>query len=332
MSSRTTQIAAAKAIHARTGRTFFTATRLLPDRVRVPTYALYAFFRLADEIVDDPEPSSVADQRDALDALRAEALGERPPTSEAMAAFAAVREEYGLRPAEIETFMDAMAMDLDRARYATTDELGDYLRGSAVAVANLLMEVYAADLDPAAYPHAAALAEAFQLTNFLRDVREDVTQYGRIYLPRETLERHGVSFETIESLAFDDRVADAIADELERTEALYREGVAGIHYLPEDVQFGVLLAAVLYAEHHRVIRRRGFDTLSRRATLTTAERLACVVRTWVHWVRTGDPVAAFEAASAVPSRPDRPRLAVGSFRPARRLTGVVLSILGVGSR
>ena len=296
-----TQLAAAKAVQRRTGRTFHLATRLLPARARRPTYVLYAFFRIADEIVDDPNPESTASQRRDLAALRTVALGEQEPSDEVLGAFATLRETHELDVGEIEVFLDAMAMDLETTRYATTDELGTYLRGSSVAVAFLLLDAFATDVDDAARPHAAALAEAFQLTNFLRDVREDVRQYDRIYLPREALRRNGARVEDVEALSPTDGVVAAVRDELERTEERYREGVAGIHYLPEDVQFGVLLAAVLYAEHHRLIRRQGYDTLSSRPSLSTPRRLLVTARTWYRWQRCRDPAAVFEAVSAVPS-------------------------------
>ncbi|MFB6352991.1 MAG: squalene/phytoene synthase family protein, partial [Halobacteriales archaeon] len=92
MPTKPNQLAAAKAIQRRTGRTFHLATRLLPERARLPTYVLYAFFRVADEVVDDPDPVSTAAQRDALAAIRAEALGKREPTDVVMVGLAAIRE------------------------------------------------------------------------------------------------------------------------------------------------------------------------------------------------------------------------------------------------
>jgi phytoene synthase len=156
-----------------------------------------------------------------------------------------------------------------------------------------------------ARPHAKALGEAFQLTNFLRDVREDVVEFDRIYLPLSTLEQFDVDPAEIEALSFSERFAAAVEYELRRTEQLYRDGVAGIEYLPRDCQFPVLLAAVLYAEHHRLIRRRGNDVLSARPTLSHPRRLAVAARTWVRWKRSGDPVETFAAVSAVPSADDR---------------------------
>ena len=87
--------------------------------------------------------------------------------------------------------------------------------------------------------------------------------------------------------------------ELDRTERRYREGVAGIRYLPEDCQFGVLLAAVFYAEHHRLIRSRDYDVLTETPELGRLRRGYLLVRTWIHWRRHGDPEATFYAVSTV---------------------------------
>ncbi|MFB6129983.1 MAG: phytoene/squalene synthase family protein [Salinigranum sp.] len=294
-----TQIAESKAIQRRTGRTFHVATRLLPERIRHATYVLYAFFRIADDVVDDPNPPPPDVQREALRTIRREALGELETDDPVLAAFRVVCERYEIPDGEVEEFVAAMERDVDPERYGTHDDLDDYLRGSSVAVAYMMVAVMEPDDEATARPHAKALGEAFQLTNFLRDVREDVLEYGRIYLPRSTLDRHGVTDGEIERLEFSERFAAAMRAELERTEALYREGVDGIEYLPADCRFAVVLAAVLYADHHRLIRAQGYDVLSNRPSLSLSRRVELVARTWWHWRRTGDPRETFEAASAV---------------------------------
>ncbi|MFB6078110.1 MAG: phytoene/squalene synthase family protein [Halarchaeum sp.] len=316
-------VATSKAIQQRTGATFHVATRLLPERVRHATYVLYAFFRVVDEIVDDPD-GDAADQERELARVRSVVLDGEPTDDAVLAAFCDLRETYDIDDEEVRSFLDAMAMDVDPDGYDTHDDLSRYLRGSAVAVGYMMLDVMADEYDlaaddvDAARPHARALGEAFQLTNFLRDVREDVREYGRVYLPRATLDAHDVDESEVRALSFSARFADAMRAELRRTERRYREGVEGIAYLPEDCQFGVLLAAVLYADHHRLIRERGYDTLSARPTLSTPRRLYLAATTWYHWRRTGDPVEAFYAASAL----SRPGTRHEGGRRARR-TGAV---------
>jgi phytoene synthase len=294
-------IATSKAIQQRTGRTFHVATRLLPQRVREATYVLYAFFRVADEVVDDPGEKAPEEQRAELARIREAALGRRETDDPVLSAFRSIKERYGIADREVNAFMDAMEMDVTVDRYDTYADLEEYLRGSSVAVAYMMLAVMGPDETERARPHAKALGEAFQLTNFLRDVREDVADYGRIYVPQSTRSEHGVTDEQIASFRFDNDVAAAIRAELERTERLYRTGVEGIRYLPEDCRFGVLLSAVLYAEHHRQIRGHGYDVLSARRTLTTRRRLWLAARTWISYTHTGDPVATFETVSAIPA-------------------------------
>ncbi|ELY93954.1 phytoene synthase [Natrialba hulunbeirensis JCM 10989] len=294
-------IDASKQIQQRTGKTFYLATKFLPQRVRHATHVLYAFFRIADEIVDDAAGVPPETQRAELESLRAQALGETDPEDPVLEAFQTLRERYEIPDEEINVFIDAMATDITTSRYETAAELDDYMRGSAAAVGVMMTAIMEPEFPETARPHAIKLGEAFQLTNFLRDVREDILDRDRIYLPQETLRKHGVSDAQIEALEFDESFATAMAEELQRTEARYREGVAGIRYLPDDCQFPVLVAAVLYAEHHALIRAQGYDVLTSEPSLSTARKLRCVLQTRWHWQWNRDPEAVFQRVSAVPA-------------------------------
>jgi phytoene synthase len=301
------QVARSKAIQQRTGKTFHLATRLLPERVREATYVLYAFFRVADEVVDGEPAAELtpAEQRARLESLREQALGREAPEDPVLAAFAELREECDIAAEDVEVFVDAMLTDIETARYPSYEDVERYMDGSAAAVGRMMTAVMDPE-DPAkALPHATALGEAFQLTNFLRDVREDIVERDRIYLPLETLRRHGVTETQVEALEFDESFAAAMQDELARTEALYEEGVAGIKYLPEDCQFAVLVSAVLYADHHRAIRRRGYDVLSKAPELSLSRKLWLVAKTRWAWAWNKDPAVVFRRVSAVGS--DDPR-------------------------
>ncbi|MEY7851301.1 phytoene/squalene synthase family protein [Natrarchaeobius sp. A-rgal3] len=294
-------IDAGKAIQKQTGKTFYLATRFLPKRVRHATHVLYAFFRIADEIVDDAEGVPPGRQRAELQSLRAQALGEADPEEPVLEAFVELKSRYGIADEEVAEFLDAMATDITTSRYETYDDLESYMRGSAAAVGVMMTAIMEPEMEETALPHAIKLGEAFQLTNFLRDVREDVVDRDRIYLPQETLHTHGASSEQIERLEFSEEFAAAMADELDRAECLYREGVAGIRYLPADCQLPVLLAAVLYAEHHALIREQGYDVLSTEPSLSTTRKLICVAKTRWHWHWNRDPEAVFQRVSAVPT-------------------------------
>jgi len=294
------QLRRSKTIQQRTGRTFHFATRLLPRRVRHPTYVLYAFFRVADEVVDGATDRPPAEQRERLEALRAQALGREETDDPVLAAFQEVREERDILAAEVERFVDAMLADVEKSRYDTYEELAAYMRGSAAAVGVMMQSVMGVENPDAARPHAVALGEAFQLTNFLRDVREDVEGHDRIYLPGTTRDRYGVTEAEIRRCDPTDGFRAAMAHELRRAERKYREGVAGIRYLPADCQFAVLYAAVLYAEHHRLIRARDYDVLTSPPEVGALRAAWLWAKTRWHWRRSRDPVTVFRAVSAVP--------------------------------
>jgi phytoene synthase len=294
------QLDRGKAIHKETGQTFYYATRLLPERTRTPTYVLYGFFRIADEVVDGGQGLSDEEKRRRLVDIREAALGNQPAEEPVVEAFAEIREDHGIPDEEVVEFIDAMLADIDTDRYETYDDLEEYMRGSAAAVGQMMCALMDPDDREAARPHAGALGEAFQLTNFIRDVREDIRDLDRVYLPMETLREHDVTVQQLRDEECTPGFRRAVQTELRRAEQLYRTGVDGIEHLPKDCQFAVLLAATLYAEHHRLVRRQDFDVLSTRPSLSRPRKLWVVARTWWNWRRFEDPVTVFRRVSPVP--------------------------------
>ncbi|MFW5917344.1 MAG: phytoene/squalene synthase family protein, partial [Halorubrum sp.] len=114
-----TQVVRSKRIQRRTGKTFHVATRLLPKRIRHPTYVLYGFFRIADEVVDAEDTAPPPEQRAELNRLRRAALGTEPTDDPVLEAFAAVCEEHDISDADVHSFVDAMESDIDTDRYET---------------------------------------------------------------------------------------------------------------------------------------------------------------------------------------------------------------------
>jgi phytoene synthase len=294
-----TQLARSKSIHRQTGKTFYYATRLLPERVRNPTYVLYAFFRMADEVVDNPNGLSATEQDERLLEIKNAALGREPTDEPVLSAFSEVRERHGIPDKEVEVFIEAMRTDIQKARYESYDELETYMRGSAAAVGVMMTHIMDAADSGAAAPRARRLGEAFQLTNFIRDVGEDIADRDRIYLPATTLEACDADPTNIEKRRFTDELGAAIDRELDRAEWLYREGVAGIKYLPLDCQLPVLTAAVLYADHHRLIRECGNDTITKTPSLGTLRKLSLVAKTRWYWTWSKDPEAVFSKVSEI---------------------------------
>ncbi|MEC3980015.1 phytoene/squalene synthase family protein [Amycolatopsis sp. H20-H5] len=283
-------------INAHHGRTFFLATRLLPAHARPAAHALYGFARAADELVDNPEPGT--DPAVALDKvgdLVGEVFEGRAPADPVLAALADTVRTHALERSLFDDFLRSMRMDLTVTQYATYAELGEYIHGSAAVIGLQLLPVFGTVVPrEEAAPSAAALGEAFQLTNFLRDVGEDLDR-GRLYLPTAELAAFGVDRELLTwSRARglpDRRVRRALAFAVSRTRAVYRRADAGIPLLHKGSRPCVRTASTLYEGILDQIEARGYDILNDRATVPRRRRLAValpeLVRVWAGGHRLG---------------------------------------------
>ncbi|MEV0948737.1 phytoene/squalene synthase family protein [Rhodococcus sp. NPDC049939] len=283
------------AVAAEHGRTYYLATRLLPPRRRSAAHSLYGFARTVDDIVDvEPGLSNqdVAAELDRVDAMLRLCFSDR----RAVGSSTCTAEMARVLPAFLDTvahfdiphdyffaFLHSMRMDVPgtpahRARYSTMDELRTYMYGSAVVVGLQMLPVLGTTGRMAdAEPYAAALGEAFQLTNFLRDVGEDLDR-GRVYLPTGELNAFGVDTELLEFCRrtgrTDQRIVRALAHLISITRSVYRSAEPGIAMLDRRVQPGIRTAFVLYSRILDEIERGDYRVLDRRATVPRRERWA----------------------------------------------------------
>ncbi|MDR7171487.1 phytoene synthase [Nocardia kruczakiae] len=189
---------------------------------------------------------------------------------------------YRIAPEHFRVFLDAMRMDVPgsaqfRNRYADMGELREYMRGSAAAIGLQLLPIFGTVVPVAeAEPAAAALGEAFQLTNFLRDVAEDLDR-GRIYLPGDELAAFGVDADLLAHCRrtgrTDPRVRRALAHLIAVNRAVYRTAAPGIDLLRPRVRPAIRTAAVLYGEILDEIERHDYAVFDRRATVPASRRL-----------------------------------------------------------
>jgi 15-cis-phytoene synthase len=293
----------------RYGTTYFWGAALLPKPQRKDVYAVYALCRLADDIVDLPnEPKSGAstssahisssdavpsepdptlpdpDDQDAAvsDQLKAFAeqfqasLAAGGSTDPLMAAVVHTVITRRIDPECFDRFFGAMAMDLTTTSYETWEDLRDYMEGSAAVIGEMMLPVLE-PISEAAQPPARSLGLAFQLTNFLRDVGEDLDR-DRVYMPQEDLRLFGVDLEhrdvTPQWRAF-------MAYEIERNRALYSFADTGIAMLPPKSARCVGTARVLYAQILDQIERKGYDVFSNRARVPTWRKAATAARIMV---------------------------------------------------
>ncbi|MFF9499682.1 phytoene/squalene synthase family protein [Streptomyces sp. NPDC014656] len=272
-------------LNARHGRSYFLATRLLPVERRSAVHALYGFARHADDIVDEDRGASPAERSAALDALEAQwraALRGAPVTEPAVAAAADTRARLGISPRHFDDFLYSMRSDLFVTDYPTYADLRRYMHGSAAVIGLQMVPVLGTVVPKEeAEPYAAALGIAFQLTNFLRDVGEDLDR-GRVYLPADLLAASGADRELLEwSRATgrgDPRITAAMRAAAALTRDAYREAEPGIGLLEPVSAPCVRTAFVLYREILSVIEEEGFAVVQRRAVVGNRRRAAIALR------------------------------------------------------
>jgi phytoene/squalene synthetase len=238
---------------------------------RAPIYAIYGYVRLADEIVDSFHGH---DKRALLNEFREEterALERGISTNPVIHAFVLTVNNYGIEKRFIDAFLDSMAMDLDNTRY-DAGLYDTYIYGSAEVVGLMCLRVFVngdqALFDSLLGP-ARALGSAFQKVNFLRDIRGDIDERGRIYLP-------GVSAAQ--------GIDDARKRQLEaQVESEFREALEGIRRLPHGVRLGVFTAYRYYVELFRQIKRANVQLLlQKRVRVSNSKKCILLLASYIH--------------------------------------------------
>lgn len=266
----------------REARNFYYSFLLLPPGRRRAMCALYAFLRRTDDLAD--EPGDPAGQRRALDAWRLDldrALGGHPGGWPGLPALADTARRHRLPRRHLHAVIDGVAMDLEPRPFATFAELYRYCYHVASAVGLSCIHIWGFRSEGG---RAEALAEAcgvaLQLTNILRDVREDA-QRGRIYLPREDLDRFGVTPAELSAPRPSEPVRRLLAFESRRAYDYYAQAMPLVP-LVAPVGRPVLRTIVgIYRALLDEIARRDYDVLAGRIALPTWRKTAIALRALV---------------------------------------------------
>ncbi|MFJ4834403.1 phytoene/squalene synthase family protein [Streptomyces sp. NPDC088747] len=302
-------------LNARHGRTYFLATRLLPVEHRSAVHALYGFARRADDIMDDLDRHPTAEERDRLlrrlESDLAHGLRTGEGNEPVVRAVADTADRYDIGPSLFADFLASMRSDLHVTDYPTYADLRSYMHGSA-AVIGLQMLPVLGTVTPReeAAPHAAALGVAFQLTNFLRDVGEDLDR-GRVYLPADLLAAHGVDRPLLEwsrrTGRRDPRIHAALLAADAMTREVYREAEPGIAMLDPRTRPCIRTAFTLYRGILDAIAAQGHTVLHRRAVVSRRRRAATagaglVQIAGTRWRARSTPAAPRADGAAIPTK------------------------------
>ena len=215
---------------------------LLKPELRDPIYSIYGFVRVADEIVDTFHDYPKSEMLDEFWADTYKAIDRGISTNPVLNSFQEVVNAYSIPRNLIDTFLKSMKMDLDKTQYSQTG-YEHYILGSAEVVGLMCLKVFV-NGDQSQYeklkPYAMKLGAAFQKINFLRDLKDDFGEMGRIYFP-------GVSMDQFDQLTKKEIEADIAKD--------FEVGLEGIRMLPASSRLGVYVAYVYYVKLFKKIRK-----------------------------------------------------------------------------
>lgn len=260
---------------AKSGSSFYYSFLFLPPEQRRAIIAVYAFCREVDDVVDECSEAHLARVKLQWwrDTIRETFNGN--PQHPVQKALLPVKDMFQLPLEYFLELIDGMEMDLDKNRYADFDELSLYCYRVAGVVGLLAAKIFGYKNNEV-IEYAKNLGTAFQLTNILRDVREDATR-NRIYIPQDELRRFNVSEQDILELKYNDNVKALLQFQSERAKQYYDKA---FEFLPEQdryTQRSGLIMATIYLHTLEAIEKDGFRVLDGKISLTPINKL------WLAW-------------------------------------------------
>lgn len=231
------------------------ALNILPRERRQDMVVFYAFCRTMDDLADEPGATMEA-RTQALDAWEKGIISGFETPDEFQREFISLRDRQRIPNELLVAIIDGCRMDLQAQRFETWNDLSSYIWKVACAVGLVSIRIFGCQ-DARSEQYAVALGHALQLTNILRDIREDLDNGGRIYLPMEDLARFNYSEQDLIAKVRDERFLALMAYEAERADAFFHEAMAAI----PTVDRGSLLPARVMAEiyHHLLEKMRDDD-------------------------------------------------------------------------
>ncbi len=252
-------------------KTFYLSSLFLSSAQRRAVWAVYAFCRTADDIVDRIAPAR--ERLDAIDAWERKLVGayDGRAADPIFVAFADAARRFAIPIQPALDLLRGARMDVTVRRYDTYDDLREYCYLVASTVGLLVMPILGT-VSSEAIGYGVALGRAMQMTNILRDVGEDA-RMDRIYLPAEDLRRFGCHEQTVLAGIVDERFADLMRFEITRVRGMYAEAEPGIALLAPESRYTVRLALSLYRGILGRIEANGYDVFRRRAYVPLAAKL-----------------------------------------------------------
>jgi len=258
---------------------FYYSFLALPADKRNAIIAVWDFCRAVDDAVDEPGEQNPAL---ALAQWREEIVrvyggqDAATPQGRRLAPFIGA---FSLPRSAFEDLIDGVAMDLERSRYDTFEELRQYCLRVASAVGLICVEIFGYR-DVQTRDYAIDLGIALQLTNIIRDVAPDLVR-GRVYIPTEDLRRFGCTEEDLRAGVVNNRVRQLLAFQVNRARRFYRKADAALPRRDERRMVAARIMGAIYADLLRSIERAGYDVFRRRARVARPRQAVIAALTWV---------------------------------------------------
>ena len=269
-------------------KSFYFASRFLPEEQRKSVAALYAICRLTDDIVDEaPEGISIDQINEELDKLKrtitklANGYSSTIPT---LHAFGDTLRKHEIPVNYMHELIEGVRMDLNKKEYYSEEELDLYMFRVASTVGLMMTHIFIKNPANHILARAADLGKAMQLTNILRDVKEDFIR-GRIYLPEKTRNDYQVTFDDLNSDNVNENLKSLIRYESERAKSLYKIADLGIEELPPAAAYTVKVASSVYGDILNEIKRLNYQILTQRAVVSKLRKLILAAKVRLKYFR-----------------------------------------------
>ncbi|QQR92924.1 MAG: phytoene/squalene synthase family protein [Candidatus Iainarchaeum archaeon] len=261
---------ASKALCEQYATSFSMAAQFLPEEKRNAAYALYGFCRATDNITDSRKTAPQKKKELAEWKNELHAAWDKGQSGNALLhAFVRVCEQYAIPPSLGFALIEGLEKDLQHVRIANFEALHDYCY-AAGAIPGLLM-AFALGAEKKSHPYAIALGIGMQLTNILRDIKEDL-QLNRIYLPQSELQQFGITEHAIAQGVVTPAFVQFMQFQIARARSYYAEAEQGIGLLPEEARPAIYLCLQYYREILSAIEAKHYDVFSSRIFVSDARK------------------------------------------------------------
>jgi phytoene synthase len=269
-------------------KSFFFASRFLPDDQRRSVAALYAFCRLTDDIVDEvPTGTSKTELNQSLDELKSiiDKLAHGFTSSNPiLQAFGDTVKRHNIPMHYMHELIEGIRMDLNVTEYTTDEELDLYMFRVASTVGLMMTHIFMDNPAPETLERAADLGKAMQLTNILRDIKEDFER-GRIYLPEETRKIYSVDEADLRGEITTEKLQKMIEFEIIRAKNFYARADLGIKDLPPTAAYTIKVASQVYGEILNEIKRMDYQVLRKRAVVSKLRKIILATKVRLEFLR-----------------------------------------------